>query len=215
MESGTTLVLVNGLWMTRRALWPLRRRLRARDLDVHIFSYPTVARDLRANAAALNDYLHSLPGDTVHLVGYSLGGLVIRALFHDFPDQRPGRIVTLGTPHTGSHAARRVARWGWGRRIMGRGVADLLAGAPQHWTWPAHELGAIAGDLGLGLGRLFGGLPKPHDGTVAVAEACPPQATARRVLRVSHFGMLLAPVVVDAVVDFLSQGRFVAARERT
>lgn len=208
MERSATLVLVNGLWMPRPALWWLQGHLRRRGFDVRVFSYPTVRCDLRGNAAALNDFLHTLPGDRVHLVGYSLGGLVIRALFHDFPEQRPGRIVTLGTPHTGSHAAQRVARWPGGSRILGHGVADLLAGIPRHWTWPARQFGTVAGDLGFGLGRLFGGLPRPHDGTVTVAEACPPQASASCVLPTSHLGLLLMPAVGDAVAAYLRNGMF-------
>ena len=81
--------------------------------------------NLRASAARLPEFLTRIPGATVHLVGYSLGGLVIRALFQFHPGQRPGRVVLLGSPQTGSRAAEQFRRFWLGRRLTGRSVAEL------------------------------------------------------------------------------------------
>lgn len=208
MTHTETVVLVNGLWMPNLALWPLQRRLRAQGFDVRRFHYRTVADDLHANATRLNAFLREIQADTIHLVGYSLGGIVIRALFHFYPEQRPGRIVTLAVPHGGSHAARQVARHAWARPLLGKSVANLIAEEPQVWAFPPRELGTIAGNLAVGLGRAFGGLEKPHDGTVRVVEACPDTATDRLILPVSHFSILFAPAVAVAVARFLRAGSF-------
>jgi len=201
-------VLVNGLWLGDPALWLLARRLRRAGFQTFRFSYPSVRQDLRTNAAQLHEFLARVPGTTVHLVGYSLGGLVIRALFQFHPGQRPGRVVLLGSPQQGSRAAAALSASGFGRRLLGRSLADLNAGTPQAWDWPAREIGAIAGSLPLGLGRLVSRLPGPNDGTVLVAEAVPAAARDRLVLRVSHAGLLFMPAVARQAVMFLRSGRF-------
>ena len=208
MDSRESVVLVNGLWLGDPALWLLARRLRRAGFQVFRYSYPSVRQDLRANATQLHDFLARVPGDTVHLVGYSLGGLVIRALFRFHPGQRPGRVLLLGSPQQGSHAAVALSASVIGRRLIGRSLADLNAGTPQSWDWPAREIGAIAGSLPLGLGRFVSRLSGPNDGTVQVAEAVPAAARDRLVLRVSHAGLLFMPVVVRQVAAFLRSGRF-------
>jgi len=208
MDVRASVVLVNGLWMPDAALWLLARRLRRAGFRTYIFSYPTVREDLRANAARLRRFLQAVPGDVVHLVGFSLGGLVVRALFRHHPAQRPGRIVLLGCPQQGSRAAQALAGPRPGRYLLGRSLADLNAGLPQDWAWPEREVGVIAGSLAFGLGRLIASLPNPNDGTVGVAETDMPDARDRRVLPVTHFGLLLSTRVASQTAAFLQTGRF-------
>ena len=208
MDSRENVVLVNGLWLGDPALWWLARRLRRAGFQTFRFSYPSVRQDLRANAAQLHEFLARVPGETVHLVGYSLGGLVIRALFQFHPGQRPGRVVLLGSPQQGSRAAAALSASVIGRGLIGHSLADLNSGTPQAWGWPAREIGAIAGSLSLGLGRIVSRLPGPNDGTVQVEEAVPAVAHDQLVLHVSHAGLLIMPVVARQVAAFLRSGRF-------
>lgn len=208
MDSRASVVLVNGLWLGNPALWLLARRLRRAGFRTFSFSYPSVRQDLRTNAAQLNRFLAGVPGATVHLVGYSLGGLVIRTLFQFHPVQRPGRILLLGSPQSGNLAAQTLARRRIGRALLGHSVAELIAGTPQRWSWPARATGVIAGSRSVGLGRLVARLPVPNDGSVAVEETIVPGAHARLVLPVAHFALLLAPVVARQAVSFLRAGAF-------
>lgn len=208
MDARESVVLVNGLWLPDAALALLARRLRRAGFHAVPFSYPSVRDDLRANAGRLQDFLARVPGERVHLLGYSLGGLVIRALFHFHPGQRPGRIVLLGSPQQGSRAAHGLARTRLGRRLLGRSLADLNAGRPQAWQWPRHDTGVIAGRAPFGLGRLVADLPAPHDGTVAADETVLPAARDRLILPVNHSGLLLAPGVARQTAVFLRSGAF-------
>lgn len=201
-------VLIPGLWLPAWSLWLQARRLRRCGYDVHVFSWRSVRRDLRENAAALQGYLAGIAAPTVHLVGGSLGGVLIRALHHYFPAQRPGRIVTCGSPHAGSRAAAQLARFGWGRRLLGKPIAQLLAGEPSGWRPPAAEVGVLAGNFPHGLGALIARLPRPHDGVVALDETRYPPATDTVVLPVSHYAMLWSRAVADQTCAFLRTGRF-------
>jgi pimeloyl-ACP methyl ester carboxylesterase len=210
-------VYVHGLWQRGGEATLLRRRLaRALDADARAFSYPSVAANTTANALALADYLAAISADTLHLVGHSLGGLVILKFFNqtEGPPVRlpPGRIVLLGSPLQGSLTARNLARLPFGRKIMGLGVGEELL-VPRERRWNrARELGVIVGDLGWGLGRLVGSLGGPSDGTILVEETRIEGAADRVLLRVSHTGMLFSGAVAQQAAVFLKSGRFNARR---
>jgi len=211
MDARASVVLVNGLWLGNAALWPLARRLRRAGFRVYPFSYPSVRNDLCANADRLQAFLERVPGETVHFVAYSLGGLVLRALFHLYPGQRPGRVVLLASPQQGIQSASAVARSRFGRMLLGKSVLDLLAGRTHDWVWPGREIGVLAGQRPFGLGRLVARLSAPNDGTVLVAEARVPGARDQRVVNVAHSGMLLSAAVAAEVMAFLQTGAFRAA----
>ena len=209
----TVVVYVHGLWQRGAEAILLRRRL-ARDLaaDVRAFSYPSVAADATTHARALAEYLRAIRADTLHLVGHSLGGLVIVKLFEEHSEALeqlpPGRIVLLGSPLRGSLTARNLARLPFGKTIMGRAVGEELL-VPRERRWIARrDLGVIAGDLGVGLGRLVGRLGGASDGTILVEETQIEGAVDRVVLRVSHTGMVFSAAVAGQAGAFLSTGRF-------
>lgn len=186
----------------------LRQRLAHCGFDAHSFSYPSVRYSLLQNAERLQHYVSELGNPVVHMVGHSLGGVLIRALFHQHPDQPAGRIVTLGSPHRGSYAAAILARTTVGRKIIGRSIQQLVAGMPEHWENPRRDVGIIAGDLSIGMGRLFPRLPRPNDGVVALAETRLPGATDYLTVRVSHSAMVVSSQVAHQVCQFLRRGCF-------
>jgi pimeloyl-ACP methyl ester carboxylesterase len=207
----TVIVYVHGLWQRGLESHWLRRRL-SQDLDAEAraFSYPSVAADATTNARALAKYLGAIRADTLHLIGHSLGGLVILKLFAEDAEARlpPGRVVLLGSPLRGSRSAQKLARLPFGKKIMGLGVGEeLLASRERRWNG-ARDLGVIAGDLGFGFGRLVGPLGGPSDGTILVEETELEGTTDRLVLRVSHTGMLFSAAVARAAGAFFRTGRF-------
>jgi len=214
----TVVVYVHGLWLNGgEAAWLRRRLTRELGAETRAFSYPSVRATVAANAQALAGYLAGIPADTLHLIGHSLGGLLILKSFElGAPKDRlfdkgplpPGRIVLLGSPVGGCRSALRLAQLPFGRKIMGLTVQDELL-TPRRRRWDAaRDLGVIAGDVGLGLGRLLGRFTEPNDGTVAVEETRLEGATEHRELRVSHSGMLFSAAVARQTAAFLRSGRF-------
>jgi pimeloyl-ACP methyl ester carboxylesterase len=186
----------------------LRQRLASRGFAVSQFRYPTVTG---ATADVLADFAAAtaaLPAP-VHLVGHSLGGLMILALAERYPALPLGRIVLLGSPVNGSAAARGALRLPGAGLLFGTLAESELTRSGRRWQGPG-ELGVVAGSQSLGIGRFFCNLPEPNDGAVAVDETRLDGATAHLVLPVSHTGMLFSEAVADATASFLAAGRFSA-----
>lgn len=212
MKSGypsgsATVVLVHGFLLPAVSMAPLARRLRRCGFQTAMFGYAARREGVVTAAARLNAFAAGQSGNTVHFVAHSLGGVVVRHLFHQFPRQRPGRVVTLGTPHGGSRVAKSLASHRWGRWLLGRSFVRGLSGELPPWDM-GRELGIIAGSRGVGAGKLITALPKPHDGTVAVSEAELAGAVAVRVLPVSHTQLLVSARAASEVCCFLRCGRF-------
>ncbi len=200
-------VLLHGLWTNRLVMVWLARRLAAHGYATHLFGYPSIARDIDANAALLARSLAELSAPVLHLVGHSLGGVTVLASLKARPDPRVRRVVLLGAPVCGAAAVRRLLRSGWGRALVGSGASRLAA--PQALEIdPGIEIGAIAGTRRLGMARVLAPVPGPGDGAVLVEETRHPQARDALTLRVSHSGMLFSSEVARQVAHFLRQGRF-------
>lgn len=209
MLSGERAIYVHGLWLNGGEAQVLRRRLaRGFGLEVHRFHYPSGSASMGECTAQLERLVRELAAPRLHLIGHSLGGLVIYRLLERCRDVPPGRVVFLGTPAVCSHAAASAGRIRWLARLLGSCVAEeLMSPCERRWAF-ARDLGIIAGTRRLGLGQFFAGFDEPCDGTVAVSETRLPGATDHLTLPVSHMGMLLSARVAQEVGTFLERGRF-------
>lgn len=206
-EAEEVVVLIHGLFMRGREMALLRRQLTVAGFSTRQFSYPSVRVSPAVAARLLGDFVADIKAPIVHYVAHSLGGLVLRHFFNGHSDRRPGRVVTLATPHQGSQAAQAIANTALGRHLLGRSIEQGLLGAVPAWRGD-RELGVIAGSRRIGLGRFLARLDLPHDGTVAAAETELSAATDRILLPVSHFGSLFSREVADQTIYFLRQGCF-------
>lgn len=206
MAQRETVVLVHGLYV--HGLWMRLLEYWLEEAGYHTvnYSYPTMTRTPAENAEDLHAMLERLEAPTVHFLAHSMGGLVVRHLFHHYPKQRPGRVVTLGTPHQGSYAARIMQGCGLDY-FVGRGVEGGLLGDAPAWA-PSHQLGSIAGTMNIGFGLLFPGMPEPADGMIAVVETQLPGMTDHICLPVSHMQMLVDPTTITQSCAFFATGRF-------
>ncbi len=204
-----TVVYVHGLWLSGRESLFLRRRLAHDfDFDVHTFRYPAVSGSMAEIAEQLQKFVSELRPKALHLVGHSLGGLVIYRFLERFRAQPPGRVVFLGTPAISSKAAVSAARMRWAAALIGKCVAEeLLVERERSWKF-GRDLGIIAGTTAIGLGQLFAGFDEDNDGTIAVSETRLPGLTDHIALPTSHMGMLLSGRVARETGHFLRQGRF-------
>ena len=202
-------VYVHGLWLSGHEAFLLRRRLeKERGYEWHAFGYASTLLTMGEIADALHEYIATLGATQVHLLGHSMGGIAILRCFERHPQEPSGRVVLMGTPCQASRAANSLTRFRFGRTLLGPAAGEeLLYAHPRHWSQP-RELGIIAGNQPLSLGRLMVDFNEPNDGTVAVSETLLPGATAHIVLPVSHTGMLLSARVAHEVGQFFDNGHF-------
>lgn len=202
-----TVILVHGIWMTGLEMGWLGRRLAGQRFDLHYFRYRSLHMSPAENASKLKQMIIDMGLTRLHLVGHSLGGIVLMHLFDQYPDIPQGRVVLLGSPVLGSGVARVMARKTWYRPFLGSSIHKGLLGDAPMWRGD-RDLGVIAGTRGMGMGRVVGGIDGVSDGTVAVAETRLAGATDFCTLKVSHTGMLFSAKVADETGFFLRHGQF-------
>ncbi len=200
-------VIVHGLWLHGWVFEQFRRRLCRYGFDAYAFSYPSMGHSFADNVAALSRYVSSVKGNNVHLVAHSLGGLICLRYAAGHPDPRLSRIVLLGTPVRGSSVAAQLAKRPLGKWLLGRARRELVEGVIPRLP-PGVSVGVIAGNIGLGLGRLVATISGPHDGTVEVDETHIPGAGDALLLPATHTGLIFSARVVLQVAGFLKDGHF-------
>jgi pimeloyl-ACP methyl ester carboxylesterase len=199
------ILLVPGVGLAGTELLPLATRLRAKGYQVSVFWHFTGALPLEESARLLWNVANRQSEEIVHFVGHSLGGLVVLRMLADHAWNRPGRVVTLGTPHAGLAAARRFAGWPGGGRILGPGVHAAANGEPIPLP-EDRELGILAGDR-----NFFGSMiveDSVSDSLITIEETRHPGSRAHVTVSHTHAGMLLAGPVVEQIDSFLREGRF-------
>ena len=102
-------VLVHGLWFRSAFMGVLSDRLQDAGFRVKGFSYKTTRVPLEHSAMRLQHLCARDYPDGVHLVGHSLGGLLILQMLEAGRWSKPGKVLLMGTPLSGSAVARRAA----------------------------------------------------------------------------------------------------------
>ena len=202
-----TIILVHGLWMHGIVFLPQQHWLTRRGFAVRRFSYPSMRQSLQHNADALFRFVAATDSARIHLVGHSLGGLVVLRMLAQHQDPRVRRVVLMGSPCMGCHCASVLARTPWLAALVGRSLKDWLT-LPRPHLPDAVEIGVLSGSRSLGLGCLIPGLPRPNDGVVSIAETRLPEARDYITLPVSHAGMLVSRACANQVAAFLESGSF-------
>ena len=219
-----TVLFVHGLWMNGVESFLIRRRIAPRGLALRVLPYSSlhdrmdsVARRCARQALALARGTRA----PVHLLGHSMGGLVVYRTFQlgllaaEPFSSDACRVVFMGTPVAGSQSARALAQARVGRRMLGNIGNDWRPGGlHERWEFPP-RLGLMAGTTPHGLGRLLRPFDGPNDGTIAVAETHMEGASERCDLPVSHTSMCLSAEVADRLGDFFETGTFYPARQTT
>jgi triacylglycerol lipase len=112
--AGTPILLVHGVVDNRSIFTVLRRALRRRGFGrVWTMNYHVLTHDVRAAALRLQQTVEAICEQTgyerIHVIGHSMGGLIARYYVQRMGgDARVHTLVTLGSPHAGTLAARLI-----------------------------------------------------------------------------------------------------------
>ncbi len=114
VAAGTPILLVHGVVDNRSVFTVLRRGLRRRGFNhVASLNYSPLTDDIREVARQLAIKVEQICEETgyerIHLIGHSMGGVIARYYVQCMDgDERVDTCVTLGSPHSGTLAARLV-----------------------------------------------------------------------------------------------------------
>lgn len=208
-----SVILLHGILRTRRNMEPLAKALRGEGYEVLNVDYPSRRYDLAGLVEVIHgqsrEFITAAP--VVHFVGFSMGGLLARALIHRHRPANLGRVVLLATPNQGSEWADVLQKFRLYRWLFGPAGQQLTTTAPlSDLLGPIdYPCGVIAGHAALNfnpLGHLL--LTGPHDGTVTVARTRADNLTAHTTLKSCH---TLFPGNKEAqrqTISFLKTGEF-------
>jgi pimeloyl-ACP methyl ester carboxylesterase len=181
--------------------------LRGEGFAAHALGYRTIRDPLDAHLTRVAKRMAQLDATRVHLVGHSLGGVIVMRYLQRFADPRVERAVLIGSPVAGCRAAASFAEHAGGELMMGQSLAV--------WRQPVDvsvdsrfEVGAIAGTRPLGLGAVVMRLPTPNDGVVCVDETRFPALRDHIEFPIGHTLMLVSPRVARQTASFLKTGAF-------
>jgi triacylglycerol lipase len=166
--------------------------------------------------AVATQFTSIAPGERLHVITHSLGGIVLRAAVAAqlIPAERLGRVVMLGPPNGGSELVDALG----GLPLFGRlyrgmtGPAGLELGTgprdvPGQLPPVSFELGVIAGSRNVN--PFFAALvPRPNDGKVSVASASVAGMRELIVMPHAHSFMMRVPAVIAQAIHFLECGAF-------
>jgi pimeloyl-ACP methyl ester carboxylesterase len=205
-----TIVFVHGAIVRGWEMVLLRHWLRGFGYKVRQFHYRSMLKGLDENAERLRTFLGETEGDVLHVVGHSMGGVLIRRVFEQNPDPRPGRLIAIGSPLADCWVGRRFLRLHpyWGRLMIGKTVADHIA-RPGDPVWHgARDFGVLAGTYRFGVGAMFYSHPSPSDGVILLDETRLQGLRDHFAIRLNHFGMLFSTRCCAQIARFLATGAF-------
>jgi len=211
-QGGHVVMLVHGLGRSSGAFSVLEDSLRRAGYETANVNYPSTRLGIAAHADNLERIIETLDGaETLSFVTHSLGGLVVRDLLARDSAWRARiavkRLIMIAPPNKGSQIADRLKMLPAYRWLTGESGQGLTTEAASRLPVPEIEFGIIAGGRGNanGFNPL---LPGDNDGLVTVAETALDGARDFMLVGTTHGLIDDHPQTIDAILTFLSEGRF-------
>jgi hypothetical protein len=196
----TQILLVHGMWRTPLCMYGMARRLGRHGHASVLFAYHPVVQTYEGIVSRLAARLQRLANEGPYAaVGYSLGGILLRAAIPQVVGRPPDHLVFLGTPNRPPRLATQLgnfAPYKWFTGECGSRLAseEFYARLPA----PAIPYTIIAGSWGpVGRWSPFGN--DINDGLVAVSETLVLDDDTPVVMPISH-AMLPHSNAVQALV---------------
>jgi hypothetical protein len=211
----TQVLLVHGLWRTPLSMYGLAKRLSREGFPSSLFAYQSVVQSYEAIVERLTSRLQQMAhAGPYAAVGYSLGGVLLRAAIPAVEGRAPEHLVFLGTPNRPPRLATQLGnfapyRWFTGECGSRLASEDFYARLPA----PTVPYSIIAGSWGpTGRWSPFGS--DVNDGLVAVSETLVDAEDRPLVIPISHARLPHSTQVQDAVIGILRRSSRTAESPR-
>ena len=207
--------MLHGIFRTTRSMQGLSNFLANHGYLMLNVGYPFTREDLAQLARHIHPQIEAfttaVPG-RLHIVGYSMVGMLVRAYLKVFMPRNLGTVVLLATPNQGSEVADFLKNWALYRKLYkpaGQQLATDFAEAAALFGDVAYETGILAGTRTIDpvSSWIIG---KPNDGKVSVESTKLHGVKDHAVLKVSHTFFPSSRKVWRQALHFLEKGRFAA-----
>lgn len=207
-------ILLHGLCRSTGSMQTMADHLHREGYAVHNLDYPST----RMSIEELSE-LHLGPviaeADSryhrIHFVTHSMGGIVVRQYLATHQETRPGRVVMLAPPNSGSELVDLFGRNRLMQKLLGPAFLQLGT-SPDSLVniLPAakREIGIIAGSRSLDPISSFI-IKGADDGKVAVSRTPLVDTNNYLILPVSHTFIMQDKRVLNQTVHFLRSGSFI------
>lgn len=205
-------VLLHGILRTKYSMRSLEHALRKAGYATLNITYPSRRLTIEQLAGHLHPAIQAFTTryQTVHFIGHSMGGLVIRHYLSRYRPANLGRVLQLASPNKGSEVADYLQhRWLY-KKLYGPAGQQLITQLPERdRLLPPidYPLGVIMGDLSWEpvCNRIIG---QPNDGKVSVESSKVDGMAAHRVIRAGHSFLPANREAQALALSFLQTGHF-------
>jgi triacylglycerol esterase/lipase EstA (alpha/beta hydrolase family) len=106
-NDGDYVVILHGIARSNKHMEKLAGYLEENGFEVINLNYPSTSHNIEELTEIINQDISNkaIENKSIHFVGYSMGGLVVRALIHKYDYKKLGRVVQLAPPNGGSEVA--------------------------------------------------------------------------------------------------------------
>ncbi|NEI34130.1 alpha/beta fold hydrolase [Rhizobium leguminosarum] len=211
-----TVLLFHGIARTKKSMTKLAGFLSGHGYRIVNVGYPSTKSSISDLIDIIRPEIDGAAKEAgdgrVHFVGYSMGGLIIRAFLTRYRPANLGRVVMVGTPNNGSQIADFLKNWPLYRKVYGPAGQQLITdqtAMTELFGTVDYELGIIAGNRTIDpVSSLIIGLGVPNDGKVSVESTCLDGASAHIVIPANHTFLPVNKTMWSQTLSFLQDGRF-------
>lgn len=212
VDKSHLVILLHGINKTSSCLNALERHLQSKQFSTINITYPSTTYSI----TDLRDRVHDIINfrdkeyEKVSFVGFSMGGLIIRAYLNKYKISNLKNVIMVGTPNNGSEVVDFI--------MNNKLFKKLLGPAGMQLSTNQKSLSGLLGKLEYECGIIAGNLPldlcypimrkKPSDGKVSVDSTKLDNMKDHIVLNVPHWFMPQSRSIWKYIVLFLRNSSF-------
>ncbi len=213
-SNGEQVVLLHGIARSASHMENLQTFLEDKGYVVFNLDYPSTSHTLEklASIVAADIAVKIRADKPVHFIGYSMGGIVTRAILNKYRPDNLGRVVQLASPNNGSEVADFLQDNWLYEKVYGPAGKQLItedAGIDKLLGKVDYELGVVAGNFSIDpVSSSI--IPGEDDGKVSVESTKVNGMQDHVVVYASHTFFPQNEEVQTRALEFIRFGRFLA-----